>query len=173
MAAPTIYRGPEDTGISPASGWGMWGPLGEIYAVTVHHSAGPRARTKAQAMALHRAYQKTHVAKGYGDIGYHFSMDDRGRFYVLRDIRFKGSHVLGENTGNVGIMVHGNYEYDRLTRAQRRSLKWLCQGGIFQLTGQHEHEITLLRGHQEWMATACPGKNLMRHLAWRRSRDFR
>jgi hypothetical protein len=174
--APTIYRTPADVGISRAPGADKFGSLGEIEAVTFHHSAGPRAKSKAQAQSLHRAYQAQHIRQGYGDIGYHFSMDDLGRFYVLRPIGFKGAHVGHHNTGNVGIMLHGNYNIHRLTRRQRASLKWLFRGGLIVLTGESEHGYKLARGHQEWPghnSNACPGTHLMRHLAWRRSVDFR
>ncbi len=173
---PIIYGGPADTGIAITGGADDFGLLGEIFAVTFHHSAGPRAGSKAQAQALHRAYQRDHIAQDYGDIGYHLSMDDLGRLYKLRPISFKGAHTGGHNTGNVGIMIHGNYDHDKLTRAQKQTIKWLFQGGLFILTGEREADIALARGHQEWPGptnqTACPGTNLMRHLAWRRSRDF-
>jgi hypothetical protein len=171
----TIYRGAADTGISPKDP-GQFGELGEIFAVTLHHSAGPRAPSKAKAMVLHRAYQQQHINQGWGDIGYHWAMDDLGRFYALRSVRFKGAHTGGHNTGNVGIMVHGNYERDKLTWRQKRSLKWLFQGGFFVLTGECEKDIALVRGHQEWPgptnATACPGRNLMASLRYRRNLDF-
>ncbi len=176
MPEPTIYRSPVDTGITITEGANDFGLLGDIEAITFHHSAGPRATTKAKAQALHRAYQAQHQRQGWGDIGYHLSMDDHGRFYVLRPVRFKGAHTGGHNTGNVGLMIHGNYDVDKLTRAQKASIKWLFQGGFLALTGEHERDITLVRGHQEWPgptnATACPGRNLMEHLAWRRNKDF-
>ncbi len=174
--APTIYTTPADVGITLTSGADDFGPLGEISAVTIHHSAGPRATSKAKAQQLHRAYQAHHKANGWGDIGYHWSMDDLGRFYRLRPVAFKGAHTGGHNTGNVGVMLHGNYDHDKLTRAQKASIKWLFQGGLLVLTGERERDIVYVRGHQEWPgptnATACPGRNLMGHLAWRRNRDF-
>jgi hypothetical protein len=175
MSAPTIYRNAEDVGID-TRGLNNFGRLGEIFAVTIHHSAGPRATSKAKAQELHRAYHAQHKAQDWGGIGYHWSMDDRGRFYRLRPIEFKGAHTGGHNTGNVGVMVHGNYDRDRLTWKQRQSIKWLFRGGFLVLTGQPEAEIALVRGHQEWPgptnATACPGKNLMASLTYRRNRDF-
>ena len=157
-----------------------YGPLGNIDAVTIHHSAGPRAPSKAKAQALHAAYQRLHIQEfgtaGHtrGDIGYHFAMDDLGRFYRLRPHSAKGTHVGGWNTGNVGIMLHGNYVIDGLTADQRASLKWLFQGGFYKLFGEPEAGIHIVRGHQEWPGhntNACPGTNLMRHLAWLRNTE--
>lgn len=173
-AEPTIWRDAADVGITVTPGADDFGELGEIFAVTVHHSAGPRAPTKAAAQVLHRAYQSLHIGNGWGDIGYHWAMDDLGRFYRLRPIGLKGAHTGGWNTGNVGIMVHGNYDHDALKEPQRESIEWLFKGGFLVLTGERERGIALVRGHREWpgQATACPGRNLMRHLAWRRSQDF-
>lgn len=177
MSAPTIYRGEANVGI-PTDHLDEFGPLEIIDAVTIHHSAGPRAQSKSQACALHRSYQAHHASAFRGNgIGYHFSVDDLGRVYVLRPVTSKGAHTGGHNTGNVGIMFHGNYDRDRLTRAQKDTLKWLFRGGIYALTGRSERGIALFRGHQEWPgptnATACPGKHLMASLAYRRARDFR
>jgi hypothetical protein len=147
-------------------------------AVTIHHSAGPRAQNKKQAQGLHKAYQRLHIQEfgttGHrrGDIGYHFSMDDLGRFYCLRPYSAKGTHVGNWNTGNIGIMVHGNYVHDNLTTAQKESLKWLFQGGFHRLFKETEAGIHIVRGHQEWPGhgtNACPGTHLMRHLAWLRN----
>lgn len=170
---PTIYNRSE-AGLRAANS-GKYGPLGEIYAATIHHSAGPRAKTKAQAQKLNRAYQIQHINQGWGDIGYHFCIDDLGRIYRLRPIRYKGAHVGLYNTGNVGIMVHGNYEKDRLTWRQRRTLRWLLNGGLKVLTGEPESGYTLFRGHKEWpghRTNACPGRNLMGRVRYLRNKYF-
>jgi hypothetical protein len=172
---PTIFTNRENTGISPTAGADDFGPLGEIFAVTFHHSAGPRAKTQEQAKSLHRAYQKSHIERGFTDIGYHFSIDDKGRVYKLRPIQFKGAHVGQHNTGNVGIMLHGNYQHDKLNRDQKATLKWLFQGGFLILTSERERDISLIRGHQEWPGhntNECPGNNLMKHIRWLRSTQF-
>lgn len=177
--APIIYRGPSDTGIQH-TGNGIdparFGLLGDIDAATFHHSAGPRAGSRAAACRLHQAFQRDHMAQGWGDIGYHASVDDFGRVYLLRPITFKGAHTGGHNTGNIGIMFHGNYDHDRLTDAQKDTLKWLFQGGFNRLFGVRESDILLARGHQEWPGptnqTACPGRDIMRSLVYRRNRDL-
>lgn len=176
MPDPIIYRGAADTGYSPAPGADMWGAMPDVRAVTFHHSAGPRATSKDRAIALHKAYQRSHIDRGFGDIGYHFSLDDRGRFYVLRDVKLIGSHVGQNNTGNVGIMVHGNYMFDKLNDAQHNSLRWLFTGGFLKLIGEREEDITLVRGHKEWpghTSNDCPGTDLMRRISYLRSEEFR
>lgn len=168
--APTIYDRSE-SGLSDNASPFLFGGIGDIYAVTVHHSAGPRATSKARCQQLNRSYQLGHISKGWGDIGYHACMDDLGRFYKLRPVGAKGAHVGGWNTGNLGLMVHGNYMHDELYKAQRESLEWLFKGGFLKLFGVREREVDLARGHQEWPghgSNACPGTNLMRHWRWRR-----
>ncbi len=176
MPAPTIYRSAADTGYTPALGVDKFGALGDPFAVTFHHSAGPRATSKARAQELHRSYQQSHIARGFGDIGYHASMDDLGRMYLLRPLQFKGAHVGGHNSGNIGIMIHGNYMNDRLTIAQKNTLRWLFQGGFNLLWPTvSERQLTLARGHQEWPGhgtNACPGTHLMRSLRFRRNADL-
>jgi hypothetical protein len=171
---PIIYSGYEDTGYRPRDA-DKFGLLGDIYAVTFHHSAGPRAYNKARAIELHKAYQRQHINQGYGDIGYHFSLDDHGRFYTLRSLRYKGAHVGDYNTGNVGIMVHGNYEYDELNEAQHASLRWLFTGGFAQMLGEREGDIALVRGHKEWPghnSNLCPGDDLMDRIRYLRNNEF-
>lgn len=153
-----------------------FGALGEPEYITFHHSAGPRARDKATAQRLNRAYLNQHIDQGWGWIGYHFGMDDHGRIYKFRDVSTKGAHTGGHNSRNIGIMVHGNYDHDRLTWRQYRTLRWLFRGGFYILTGEPEDGFSLVRGHQEWPgptnATACPGKALMRHVRYRRNTDM-
>jgi N-acetylmuramoyl-L-alanine amidase len=173
MADPIIYSR-DESGLRDAPGTDNQGRLGEIYAVTLHHSAGPRATSKARCQSLNRSYQIAHINKGWGDIGYHFCMDDLGRFYRLRSTRWKGTHVGGWNTGNVGIMLHGNYVNGRneINVAQRQAVRWLFQGGFYKLFGEPEAGISLVRGHNEWNghnSNACPGHDIMRYLNWLRT----
>lgn len=177
MADPTIY-GRDESGLMADGSGGvdsnMFGPLGDPDFVTIHHSAGPRAPARDRCRELNRAYQKQHMLQGWGDIGYHFCMDDLGRFYRLRSTKWKGAHVGGWNSHNIGIMLHGNYVFNELTDAQNASLKWLFRGGFYQLFGETEAGIHAVRGHQEWPGhgtNACPGTNLMRHLAWLRDTE--
>lgn len=178
MTAPTVFPRSE-SGLAEATDPGKWGAQPDpCWAFTFHHSAGPRAHNKTQAAQLHRAYQREHESKGWGDIGYHLSMDDLGQFYRLRNIRFVGTHVGGHNTGNIGLMLHGNYDHDELTDNQIDSIRWLFRGGFALLTGSRltERELSIVRGHQEWpgptnQGNACPGVNLMRHIRFRRNTE--
>jgi hypothetical protein len=173
MAEPTIYPR-SDSGLHSADS-DLFGSLGEIYAFTIHHSAGPRATTKARCQELNRAYQIQHINSGWGDIGYHFCVDDLGRVYKLRPVKYKGAHVGSYNTGNVGIMFHGNFVSAEPTDKMKETLEWLFKGGFYTLTGEPEAGVKLVRGHREWPGhgtNACPGNELQASLEYRRNKDF-
>lgn len=169
MSDPIIYPRSE-SGLRQVS-LGVYSKLGNIDAVTFHHSAGPRADSKARCQELNRQYQAFHQSKGWVDIGYHFCMDDHGRYYRLRPHTALGAHVGGWNTGNIGIMLHGTYTngMHQINEAQRESFRWLFRGGFIQLFGEPERGIHRVRGHMEWPgheSNACPGHDIMRYLNW-------
>ena len=50
--------------------------------------------------------------RGWTDIGYHFVIDPAGTIYEGRDIRVRGAHVEGANTGKVGLLLLGDFQPD-------------------------------------------------------------
>jgi hypothetical protein len=44
----------------------------------------------------------------FDDIGYHYAVSCPGELIEARDIRFTGSHVMGDNTGKLGIVLLEN-----------------------------------------------------------------
>jgi hypothetical protein len=44
----------------------------------------------------------------FDDIGYHYAVSCLGALIEARDIRFAGSHVMGDNTGKLGIVLLQN-----------------------------------------------------------------
>lgn len=170
---PIIYPR-EESGLRPPGGivkpW-LFGELGEVQYVTFHHTAGPRAETKAEAQALNRQYQLAHINKGWGDYAYHLTVDDLGRGYECRPWKAKGAHTALHNSRNIGISFHGDYTWMGLTVEQREFMRWLFQGGFYYLFREPEDGIADVRGHKDWPDnfTACPGTNLYRHLNWLKS----
>jgi N-acetylmuramoyl-L-alanine amidase len=142
----------------------------DIVRVALHHTAGPRAATKAACIRLNKQYDEQHRNQGWGGIGYHLALDDYGRLYYLRPKSEIGAHTSLNNTGTYGITVHGNYDIDSLNWLQRRTLKRLYRGQVtdFKFLGS-----VPWKGHQEFPgplnATACPGKAQMSYLRWLRS----
>lgn len=75
--------------------------------VAIHHagrsySCGPAALQMQEIQRLHMEKHR------WPDIGYHYAIDCLGNVYEGRDIRFKGSHLDGYNTGAIGIVFLEN-----------------------------------------------------------------
>jgi hypothetical protein len=116
-----------------------------VQTITVHHTA--TTNNDANPAATVRAiYHDQAVTKGWGDIGYHFMIDEAGRVYEARwsgtDIypafsgpvnsrrrttgwqprMATGAHVGGYNSGNIGVCLIGNFMTTLPTAAAQESL---------------------------------------------------
>jgi hypothetical protein len=74
--------------------------------IAIHHigqgnSCGPGA-------LLMKEIQEEHFEQNFGDVGYHYGIDCSGFIFEGRDIRHKGSHIAGFNTGVIGIVLLEN-----------------------------------------------------------------
>lgn len=85
------------------------------YRITVHCSATENG--KSVSIETIRSW---HIARGWRDIGYHVVIDVDGSVNIGRPLIEQGSHVEGENEGNLGICLVGT---DKFTRSQFASLK--------------------------------------------------
>ncbi|MEQ1631776.1 MAG: peptidoglycan recognition family protein [Planctomycetota bacterium] len=138
-------------------------PMGDIYRITVHHSAILlRNDSPTAAAGQLRSIQKTHMQEeGCGDIGYHFLIDPAGRVWQGRELRFQGAHARGgNNIGNIGVCVLGNFirgrEGQRPTREELASLERL----IASLSGKYGISKNQIFCHSDLVATECPGAYL-------------
>jgi hypothetical protein len=105
------------------SGWGpidfgpdsplWWEPYAGVYPtefVTIHHTAW--ANNPENPVATIRAVWYYHaVTLGWGDIGYHFLVDQYGNVYQGRDggHATEGGHVARYNHYNIGICLMGQF----------------------------------------------------------------
>lgn len=99
------------------------------------------------------------VGRGWSDIGYHFLIDRDGTRAVGRRVDRVGSHVLGHNTGTIGVALFGGHGssaddrfVDHFTPAQRTALR----AQIAELRRRFP-AIIKLSGHNDYAAKACPG----------------
>lgn len=132
-----------------------------VTALTVHHdgltdlieSTDPRS----SAQRLER-YRVGHRARGWADIGYHLVIDRAGVVWQGRSIRWQGAHVKDHNEGNIGVLVMGNFEVQRPTDAQLRSLDRVVHDLMWVYGIAPDAVLT----HREWPGaqTLCPGRNL-------------
>lgn len=129
--------------------------------ITVHHDGMTpfTATSKSAAAARLETIRKSHLRRDggrWGDIGYHFAIDPAGRLWQARPLTWQGAHVRAKNEGNIGVVMLGNYELQSVNRAQLAAIESTLRG----LMNKYKVQVSKVRTHQEWAATACPGKSL-------------
>ncbi|MFD3525399.1 peptidoglycan recognition family protein [Streptomyces sp. NPDC058653] len=158
--------------------------------ITVHHTA--TANADADPAATVRGIYELHaIGNDWGDIGYHFLIDEAGTVY---EGRYSGDdglpahdadgklvtafHAAGFNSGNLGIALLGNLMEQGPTDEARRSLTALVRvlvrlhgvdpGATVTYTNPINgtvKEVDEISGHRDWLATECPGDVMYEELA--------
>lgn len=137
----------------------QFSPQGRLRAVTGHYTAGPIDQNDEHAKSLFLGIDQAHKAKGWTACGYPFGIARSGTLFLLRPATVIGAHVLNQNSGNVGVVCHGTTG-DKPTEAQAATLRWLLANAhTTALPPSHRVDLRALpvKGHNDWMATACPG----------------
>jgi hypothetical protein len=163
-----------------------------LQTLTVHHtalSAGTDHQV-ADPAALMRNLLRNMTGNDpdhdYGDFGYHYLIDEAGAVYEGRYSGDDGSaavdgsgrlvtaaHIGGWNSGNLGVVVLGNFNNWSPTTAQRESLTQLLASyaGPYGLDPQGTTNfvnpvngaaktVRTISGHGDWASVDCPGTNL-------------
>ncbi|SAL38087.1 N-acetylmuramoyl-L-alanine amidase [Caballeronia peredens] len=88
----------------------MLTPASWDYRDVVIHHAGHSYTCAVNARGAIEQIQKAqeYDMKKFYDIGYHYAVSCSGELIEARDIRYTGSHVAGENTGKIGIVLLEN-----------------------------------------------------------------
>lgn len=166
-----------------------------VQTLTVHHTAG--ANNDPDPAATVRAiYYYDTVTQGWGDMGYHLLIDEAGRVYEGRvsgadslpvfastvdsDGRYRacvGAHVYGYNTGNLGVVLLGDFTSQLPAKAAWDSLVSVLAGlagagGLNPLgstnyvnpVNGNARTVATIAGHRDWAATQCPGNLFHPHL---------
>lgn len=156
-------------------------PLGSIRKITIHHTGNDvfAATGTAAVREELQTVLRGEMAVGHDDIAYHYIIDPAGRVWEGRSIRYQGSHVRNwkgtdNRTGNVGVMLLGNFEDQRPTKAQLVSVEAFVKDlqkkyGIPRQV-KTRGVVSKDRGvftHQELSPTLCPGRNMQR--PWKES----
>lgn len=113
--------------------------------IILHHAAAENC----SAEDIHR----WHLNNGWSGAGYHFLVRKDGKIYRLRPEDKVGSHAQGSNSDSIGICAEGNYDYEDMPEAQKKSLIELVN------YLKDKYEITKVVGHRDVNNTSCPGKN--------------
>ncbi|MBI4606962.1 MAG: N-acetylmuramoyl-L-alanine amidase, partial [Planctomycetes bacterium] len=139
-------------------------PMGRVDKVTVHHTGGDSfwSRSRAEAADEIRRIQRYHQSQqGWADIGYHYVIDPSGTVWQGRKLRYQGAHARGAaNSGNVGIVLLGNFTQQPIPPAQRRSLELLVEKlcEYFSIPAHRVYTHREITGG----GTDCPGPALSR-----------
>ena len=131
--------------------------------ITVHHSDEIGALvfngTFSQSAQAVRSIQRTHLKdKSWGDIGYHYLIDARGRIFEGRPIKWQGAHAgdRSKNRRNLGICLLGNFNNQPPTAPAREALRDLLEN----LRKTHRISRKKVFVHSEFTSTECPGRHL-------------
>ncbi|MEQ8765828.1 MAG: N-acetylmuramoyl-L-alanine amidase [Planctomycetota bacterium] len=168
---PTAPRTSNYLAIHPRREWGARAMganhdrMEKIWRITVHHTAMAtwdvsRAGAVDSLQGIQRNHQQTN---GWADIGYHYLIDRAGRIWEGRPVTVQGAHAGNSelNRGNIGIALLGNFDTQRPSDEQLRTL----QGLLVQTCDQFSVQPENITGHRRIAATAgrpteCPGENL-------------
>ena len=164
-----------------------WGPPQYFPAqkLTVHHTGTVNGATDPAA-TMRAIYRYQAVDRGFGDIGYHYLIDEAGLIYEGRHSGDDGdpahnvagnvvtaAHVGGFNSGNVGIALIGTLTSVDPRPGARSSLEQLLKqlsirhkidprgsSAYVNPVNQTTRTVANISGHRDWAATECPGGNL-------------
>jgi len=162
-------------GVIPRSAWTsesprVWlaDPMRGISRITVHHDGMDPFFSTSRADATDRIelIRRSHVNKGWADIGYHYVIDPGGRIYQGRPIALQGAHVKDNNEHNLGVMMLGNYDRQSPTPAASAALAAFVRAQMTHYRVVHTRVYT----HQELRPTACPGTSLQSYMVAQRGR---
>jgi hypothetical protein len=99
-----------------------------------------------------------HRMNGWQGIGYHWLIDRDGKIAAGRPETQIGAHVVGRNSGTIGVCLiggHGSSERDpfnrNFTADQDKALRQLIR------EISNRTQITTVSGHNQYAAKACPG----------------
>lgn len=179
---PIVRRQEWGAGLSPIWPESDWLPSGQTpMFLVVHHTVTPNT---ADPLTTVRSIWHYHaVSQGWGDIRYHYLIDQQGRIYEGRSAGDKSSNIYVEgaqsvknNNDKVAIALLGQFQPsidypppDNPTPQAIKSLVALLaaisyEAGIDPLGSTfHESdqaELPNVGGHRDHSQTSCPGDNL-------------
>ncbi len=136
--------------------------------LTIHHTVTPTQSGGSYERRV-RAIQAFHLdARGWCDVGYHYLVTADGAVYEGRPAPYRGAHVAGANTGNLGIAFVGCFQEEGCndwgTEVPPEAMLVGAAHLIEQLALSHGLSVndTTVIGHRDHPSaqTACPGDNL-------------
>jgi len=133
--------------------------------IIVHHT-GTRQQPHVSLEAKMRGLQDFGMKAGrvgplpkpaWGDIPYHYYIDVAGKIGEGRDTGVAGDNATAfDNDGRIQITVEGDFEHERPTEKQLKSLMQL----VTWLAAAYGVPADGIYGHGDFDQTGCPGRNL-------------
>ncbi|MBI3619374.1 N-acetylmuramoyl-L-alanine amidase [Candidatus Peregrinibacteria bacterium] len=138
-----------------------------VRLLVIHHTAMTvTGETRSPLERMRALYQYHTVNRSWGDIGYHYVIDENGQIYEGRagGDYVVGGHAYCHNIGSIGIALMGNFSVEQPTQAQTQSLQWLLIH-LGEKYGVDLHRSVLFHGkilppivgHRQLLSTDCPG----------------
>lgn len=132
-------------------------PLSDIKTFVIHHSAVP-------ATVGPKRIADYHVKSlDWPGVGYHFLVAADGVIYQGNAIATVSFHAAKVNPRGVGICFLGSFQKtvppEPQLHAGARLVAWLLQ--------ELDLDLEVVKGHQEYMQTACPGNQWLRGKKWK------
>jgi N-acetyl-anhydromuramyl-L-alanine amidase AmpD len=132
-------------------------PVSDIRYLVIHHSAIP-ASVKPSKIAAY------HVKRlDWPGIGYHYLVDEDGTIYQGNTIEKVSYHAARMNPSSVGICFMGSFMKEPPPQAQIQAGAHL----VAWLMGQLQIGLGNVKGHREFMQTACPGNEWIKGAKWK------
>jgi len=140
----------------------------EIDLFVVHHTAVKVTGDSRSGIERMRAlYQYHAVNRGWGDIGYHYLIDEDGQIYEGKagGKYVVGGHAYCNNVNTIGVSLLGNFEEEKPTQDQMKALQWLLNdlSDMYDVdlgdnaTYHGETFSSPILGHGDLLSTSCPG----------------
>ena len=125
-----------------------------VLTITIHHDAVELAKIVSlkDIDKFHAEVRKWSCGFAYN---YYITPD---RIYKVRFDKNKGAHVLNNNSGNIGICLHGNFDVERPTLKQQILL--ICL--VNYLAWKYDLTKDKIKIHRDWDGqggTSCCGAN--------------
>lgn len=138
-----------------------------VKLLVVHHTAvATQNDTRSGAEKVRALYTYHANNRGWGDVGYHYLIDDDGKIYEGKSggPMVVGGHAYCNNIGTIGIAMLGNFEEEEPTQEQVHALQWLLDDlsetyNLDPASSVKYHGKTMqpIVGHRDLLSTDCPG----------------
>lgn len=146
--------------------------------IIIHHTA--TSNNTADAAAAVRAIYYYHTIElGWGDIGYHYLIDQEGRVYQGRNggDNVIAAHALNHNKGSLGVALLGTFtDTSPSSKAQQALESFLLAKSVQHGIDPNGHSVFVgedvpnILGHRDVVRTTCPGVPVYESLSFLRNK---